>query len=140
MRAARRFTGKQKILTRYKSFHGGSTGSLNATGDFRRQFAETGISGFVKFFDLQAFQTTWGGNQKDSITNYLAYLEEVILMENPESIAAILTETFVGSGGALVNPPEILQGIRALCDKYKIVMILDEVMVGLGRAGEMFSY
>jgi taurine--2-oxoglutarate transaminase len=113
---------------------------LNATGDFRRQFAETGISGFVKFFDLQAFQTTWGGNQKDSITNYLAYLEEVILMENPESIAAILTETFVGSGGALVNPPEILQGIRALCDKYKIVMILDEVMVGLGRAGEMFSY
>jgi taurine--2-oxoglutarate transaminase len=61
-------------------------------------------------------------------------------MENPNSVAAMLIETVCGSGGVLVNPPEVLQGIRALCDKYKILLILDEVMVGLGRTGEMFSF
>jgi taurine--2-oxoglutarate transaminase len=140
MRAARRYTGKHKILTRYKSFHGGSTGSLNATGDFRRAFAEAGISGFVKFFDFQTFQFKWGSDVGSSISNYLAYLEEVILMENPNTIASIMIETVVGSGGVLINPPEVVQGIRALCDKYNIVLIMDEVMAGLGRTGEMFSF
>lgn len=67
-------------------------------------------------------------------------MEEVIINENPGTIAGILVETVCGSGGVLVNPPEVLQGIRALCDKYGIVMIIDEVMVGFGRTGEMFSY
>jgi taurine--2-oxoglutarate transaminase len=140
IRAARRYTGKHKIMTRYKSYHGSSAGSLNATGDFRRQFAEPGISGFVKFFDLQAMQFKWGDNQENSVSNYLAYIEETIINENPSSIAAIMIETICGSGGVLVNPDAVLQGIRALCDKYKILLILDEVMVGLGRTGEMFSF
>lgn len=95
-------------MTRYKSYHGGSTGSITATGDFRRQFGEVGVSGFVKFFDLQAFQFNWGKDQQSSISNYLAYLEEVIMNENPATIAAIMIETVTGSAGVLVNPPEVL--------------------------------
>ncbi|EGR32936.1 hypothetical protein IMG5_066220 [Ichthyophthirius multifiliis] len=140
IRAARRFTGKQKILTRYKSYHGGSIGSLTATGDFRRQFAENGVSGFVKFFDFQAMQFQWGKNQEESINNYLAYLEELIINEGHHTVAAIMIETITGSGGVLINPDGVLRGIRSLCDKYKILLILDEVMVGLGRTGEFFSF
>jgi taurine--2-oxoglutarate transaminase len=105
IRTARRFTGKHKIMTRYKSYHGSSTGALTATGDFRRGFAESGISGFVKFFDLQAFQFKWGGSQEDAISNYLAYVEETIIMENPATVAAMMIETVTGSAGVLVNPP-----------------------------------
>ena len=113
---------------------------MTATGDFRRWFGEAGVSGFVKFFDLQAFQFKWGNSQKDSVQNYLSYLEEVIINENPGTIAAIMVETVCGSAGVLVNPPEVIQGIRALCDKYNILLILDEVMVGVGRTGDMFSF
>ncbi len=70
----------------------------------------------------------------------MAYLEEVIFMEGPDTVAAILIETITGSGGVLVNPPEVLHGVRALCDKYNIMLILDEVMVGFGRVGEMFAF
>lgn len=127
-------------MTRYKSYHGSSTGALTATGDFRRGFAESGISGFVKFFDLQAFQFRWGNNQQESVSNYLAYLEETIINENPATVAAIMVESVTGSAGVLVNPPEVIQGIRALCDKYNILMIADEVMAGIGRCGEMFAF
>lgn len=140
IRTARKFTGKHKILTRYKSYHGSSVGALNATGDFRRGFAESGVSGFVKFFDLQAFQFKWGSSQQDSVANYLAYLEETIINENPGTIAAVMIETVTGSAGVLVNPPEVVQGIRALCDKYNILLIIDEVMAGIGRCGEMFAF
>lgn len=140
IRTARKFTGRQKILTRYKSYHGSSVGALNATGDFRRGFAEAGVSGFVKFFDLQAFQFKWGLNQAEAVKNYLAYLEEVVINENPSTVAAIMIESITGSAGALVNPPEVIQGIRAICDKYNIILIMDEVMVGLGRCGEMFAF
>ena len=140
IRTARKFTGKTKIMTRYKSYHGSSTGALTATGDFRRGFAESGISGFVKFFDLQAFQFRWGNNQQESVSNYLAYLEETIINENPATVAAIMVESVTGSAGVLVNPPEVIQGIRALCDKYNILMIADEVMAGIGRCGEMFAF
>jgi len=127
-------------MTRYKSYHGSSTGALTATGDFRRGFAEQGISGFVKFFDLQAFQFRWGGNQEDSVRNYLAYVEETLINENPSTVAAIMIETVTGSAGVLVNPPEVVQGIRALCDKYNVLLIIDEVMAGVGRCGEMFAF
>ena len=140
IRAARRFSGKHKILTRYKSYHGGSTGALNCTGDFRRQYGEVGVSGFVKFFDFQAMQMKWGINEKDAIANYLAYLEEVVINETPNTIAAIMVESVVGSAGVLINPLSLMQGIRALCDKYNILLILDEVMTGMGRTGHMFCY
>lgn len=140
IRTARSFTKKTKILTRYKSYHGGSTGSLNATGDFRRFFAEGGTSGFVKFYDLQAMQFKWGKTQEEAISNYLAYLEETILNEGPQTVAAIMVEAITGSAGVLVNPLEVMQGIRALCDKYGILMIIDEVMSGVGRCGEMFAF
>lgn len=140
IRTARKFTGRHKIMTRYKSYHGSSTGPLTATGDFRRGFAEAGVSGFVKFFDLQAFQFRWGNTEQESIGNYLAYVEETIINENPATVAAIMIETVTGSAGVLVNPPEVVQGIRALCDKYNILLIIDEVMAGIGRCGEMFAF
>lgn len=67
-------------------------------------------------------------------------MEEIIISEGPGTVAAIMIETITGSAGVLINPPEVLQGIRALCDKYNMLLILDEVMVGLGRCGEMFAY
>lgn len=127
-------------MNRYRSYHGGTTGPLTATGDFRRNFGESGVSGFVKFYDFHAQTFKWGKNEEEAIGNYLAYLEETILYENPATVAAIMIETVTGSAGALINPPKVMQGIRALCDKYNILLIADEVMVGLGRTGEMFCY
>ena len=70
----------------------------------------------------------------------MAYVEETIINENPNTIAAIMIETVTGSAGVLVNPPQVVQGLRALCDKYNILFIIDEVMAGIGRCGEMFAF
>jgi len=98
------------------------------------------VSGFVKFFDLQAFEFKWGLDESQAVSHYLTYLEETITNENPNTIAAIMIETITGSGGVLINPQECMEGIRALCDKYGILLIFDEVMAGLGRSGEMFAF
>ena len=140
IRIARRYTGKQKILSRYRSYHGGTTGPLSSTGDFRRQFGEPGVSGYSKFFDYQPMHFQWGKTEEESIKNYLAYVEEFIISEYPQNTAAMIIETIVGANGVLISPPEIVKGLRALCDKYGILLILDEVMAGFGRTGEMFSF
>jgi len=140
VRIARRFTGKTKIMTQYRSYHGGSASTLGATGDFRRWFAEAGSSGFVKIFNPQPLGFSWGSTDETATRRSLQALEEQIQMEGPNTIAAIMLETIVGANGALVPPAGYLEGIRALCDKYKILLILDEVMVGFGRTGELFAF
>mmetsp|Transcript_74059 Transcript_74059/g.176348 ORF Transcript_74059/g.176348 Transcript_74059/m.176348 type:complete len:560 (-) Transcript_74059:298-1977(-) len=140
IRIARRFTGKQKILTQYRSYHGGSTTTLAATGDFRRWYAEAGASGFVKMFNSQPFSFSWAKTDEGKTTLLLQMLEEQIRMEGPNSIAAIMLESIVGAGGALVAPAGYMEGVRALCDKYGILLILDEVMVGFGRTGKMWGF
>jgi len=140
IRIARRFTGKHKILNQYRSYHGGTASTLTATGDFRRWFAEAGATGFVKMFNAQPFGFSWADNDKDKTEILLNMLEEQIRMEGPNTIAAIMLEAIVGAGGVLVPPKGYMEGVRAMCDKYDILLILDEVMVGFGRTGKTWGY
>merc|ERR1712072_1193553 len=140
IRMARRYTGRQKILTQYRSYHGGSASALGATGDFRRWFTESGVTGFVKIFNPQPLGFSWGKTDEDAAELCLKALEEQILLEGPASIAAIMLESVVGAGGVLVPPAGYMQGVRALCDKYDILLILDEVMAGFGRTGEFWAF
>eukprot|EP00933_Yihiella_yeosuensis_P019272 TRINITY_DN15628_c1_g1_i1.p1 TRINITY_DN15628_c1_g1~~TRINITY_DN15628_c1_g1_i1.p1 ORF type:complete len:577 (-),score=107.89 TRINITY_DN15628_c1_g1_i1:127-1857(-) len=140
IRIARLYTGKHKIFSQYRSYHGSSTSALGATGDFRRRFAESGTSGFVKMFNPQPMKFSWGTTDTSATTRTLACLEEQILAEGPESIAAIMLESIVGAGGVLVPPEGYMEGVRALCDRYNILLICDEVMVGFGRTGQFFGF
>merc|ERR1719498_2269217 len=140
IRMARRYTGKHKIINHYRSYHGGTTSTLAATGDFRRWFAEQGSSGFVKMFNSQPFGFKWGDNDAEKTSLLLSMLDEQIRMEGPDTIAAIMLESIVGAGGVLVSPKGYMEGVRALCDKYNILLILDEVMVGFGRTGKTWGF
>eukprot|EP00493_Phyllostaurus_siculus_P024988 UN25331 len=140
IRMARRFTGRHKIFNQYRSYHGGTTSTLTATGDFRRWFAEAGSSGFVKMFNSQPFGFAWGYDDATKASLMLSMLDEQIRMEGPETIAAIMLESIVGAGGVLVPPKGYMEGVRALCDKYGILLILDEVMVGFGRTGKFWGF
>ena len=135
IRIARMFTGRHKIAARYRSYHGGTAGSLTLTGDPRRWAAEPGIPGVVRIPDL------YHGIQRgsDSVDHVLAATEEILQLEGPHTIAAIIVEPVTGTNGILVPPDGYLQGLRALCDKYGILLIADEVMAGFGRTGEWFS-
>lgn len=139
IRIARRYTGKHKIFSQYRSYHGGTTSTLAATGDFRRWYAEAGASGFVKMFNSQPFGFKWGNDDGEKTDILLEMLDEQIRMEGPDSIAAIMLEPIVGAGGVLVPPKGYMEGVRALCDKYNILLIFDEVMVGFGRSGKFWG-
>jgi adenosylmethionine-8-amino-7-oxononanoate aminotransferase len=140
IRMARRYTGRQKIFTQYRSYHGGSSSTLTATGDSRRWFAETGQAGFVKIFNPQPFGFSWGMSDGGASRRSLQALEEQVIMEGPQTIAAVMLESFVGANGVLIPPVGYMEGVRAICDKYGIILILDEVMVGFGRTGELFGF
>ena len=122
-----------------RSYHGGTAGPLAATGDFRTRFVGEQM-GFVKIFNPQPVGFSWGNTDEEAGRLSLQALEEHILVEGPSTIAAIMLETVVGAGGVLVPPDGYMQGVRALCDKYEIVLILDEVMCGFGRTGELFAF
>ena len=135
IRIARMFTGRHKIMVRYRSYHGGTAGSLSLTGDPRRWAAEPGIPGIVRVLDpYHGIQRGW-----ESAEQSLAMIEEVIQLEGPKHIAAFLLESVTGTNGILVPPDGYMQGVRALCDKYGILMIVDEVMAGFGRTGRWFA-
>ena len=144
IRIARRFTGRSKIINFYRSYHGGSPGGLQATGDFRRDFVEgTGpVPGFIKTFNpLDPHGTfNFGATDEDKAANALAYLEDQILMEGAESVAAVMFEPIIGSGGVYVAPAGYMEGVREICDKYGILFIADEVMVGFGRTGTFWGF
>src|SRR5215204_5392946 len=135
IRIARLFTGRQKIGARYRSYHGGTAGVLTLTGDPRRWGAEPGIPGVFRIPDF------YHGIQKgyDTTEDVLARTEEIIELEGPKTIAAIIVEPVVGTNGILIPPDGYMQGLRELCDKYGILLIADEVMAGFGRTGEWFS-
>jgi taurine---2-oxoglutarate transaminase len=135
IRLARLATGRHKILARYRSYHGGSAGSLTLTGDPRRWASEPGIPGVVHVLDpYHGIERGW-----DTAQQSLSMIEEVIQLEGPHTIAAFILESVTGSNGVLVPPDGYMQGVRALCDKYGIMMICDEVMSGFGRTGEWFA-
>jgi taurine---2-oxoglutarate transaminase len=135
IRIARMVSGRHKIGARYRSYHGGTAGALTLTGDPRRWAAEPGIPGVFRIPDF------YHGIQQGSDTTeeVLARTEEILELEGPKTIAAIIVEPVVGTNGILIPPDGYMQGLRALCDKYGILLIADEVMAGFGRTGEWFS-
>ena len=141
VKIARMFTRKNKVFSRYRSYHGSSFGAGNLTGEPRRYTLEPGIPGFVKFFDPYVYREAIPFESEEAATKYyLTKLEEQIQYEGPNQIAAIVMETITGSNGVIIPPKGYLPGVRALCDKYDILMICDEVMAGWGRTGEMFAF
>ena len=135
IRIARLVTGRHKIIARYRSYHGGTAGSLTLTGDPRRWAAEPGIPGVVRVMDpYHGIQRGW-----DTAEQTLAHVEEVIQLEGPHTIAAFILEPVTGTNGILIPPDGYLQGIRKLCDRHGILLIADEVMSGFGRTGEWFA-
>ena len=145
MKLARGYTGRHKILTRYRSYHGATAGAMAATGDPRRVAWEPNLmTGIVHFLDPYRYRSTFHRTnpnipEKEFTQDYLNHLEEIILYEGPESVAAILMESVTGTNGIIIPPAGYMQGVRALCDKYGIVMIADEVMSGFGRTGKWFA-
>ena len=135
IKIARSFTGRHKIMARYRSYHGGTAGAMALTGDPRRWTTEPGMPGVVHFLDPYHGP----GRPVDSADQSLAMLEEIIQLEGPNHIAAIFLETVSGTNGILIPPDGYLQGVRSLCSKYGIRMVCDEVMAGFGRTGEWFA-
>lgn len=141
VKMARMFTGKSKVFSRYRSYHGSSFGAGNLTGEPRRYALEPGIPGFVKFFDPYVYREAIEFESEEVATKYyLTKLREQILYEGPDSVAAIVMETVTGSNGVIIPPKGYLPGVRALCDEFNMLMICDEVMTGWGRTGKMFAF
>jgi taurine--2-oxoglutarate transaminase len=140
IRMARIHTHKHKVLSFYRSYHGNTGASIQATGDPRRWPNEY-ASQHVHFFGPFPYRSPfWSDSPEQETERALEHLEQVIMFEGPGTIGAILMESVVGTAGILVPPPGYLEGVRALCDKYEIVWIADEVMSGFGRTGAWFAW
>jgi taurine--2-oxoglutarate transaminase len=135
IRIAKAVTGRQKILARYRSYHGATYATITLTGDPRRWANEPGMPGVVHVLD------PYHGTQRgfEDADTALAYLDETIALEGPDTIAAFILEPVTGTNGILIPPDGYLQGVRALCDRHGILLIADEVMSGFGRTGEWFA-
>jgi taurine--2-oxoglutarate transaminase len=140
IRMARLTTGRDKVLSTYRSYHGNTGAAVVATGDWRRIPNEY-ARGHVHFFGPFAYRSEfWAETPEQESERALHHLERVIVSEGSSSIAALLLETVPGTAGVLIAPPGYLEGVRLLCDKYGIVLIFDEVMCGFGRTGEWFAW
>lgn len=140
IRMARIHTGRRKVLSFYRSYHGNTGAAIVATGDPRRwpnEYAEDHVHFFGPYLYRSHF---WATTVEQESERALAHLADVITFEGPGTIAAILIETIVGTAGVLVPPPGYLEGVRRLCDEHGIVLILDEVMAGFGRTGRWFAF
>ena len=140
IKAARLFTGKHKIITRYRSYHGATNAAMSLTGDPRRWANEPGMPGVVRVMDPSPYHYSFGGTDEEKTANNLQYLEEVIMYEGPQNIAAMFIETVTGTNGILPPPKGYLKGLRELLTKYDILMVCDEVMAGFGRTGKMYAF
>lgn len=139
IKIARLVTGRDKIITRYRSYHGATMGSMTASGDPRRWPVEPGVPGVVRVFDPYCYRCPFGKTPDSCGRECVSHIEEVIQMEGPDSIAAILVEGITGSNGLLVPPDDYYPKLRALCDRYGILLITDEVMSGFGRTGKWLA-
>ena len=141
IKMARMYTGRKKVFSRYRSYHGSTFGAGNLTGEPRRFPLEPGVPGFVKFFDPYIYRDDLPfKTEKECTEFYLRRLREQIIYEGADSIAAIVLETITGSNGVIIPPEGYLPGVRKLCDEFGIMMICDEVMAGFGRTGKMFAF
>jgi taurine---2-oxoglutarate transaminase len=139
IKMARLYTGRNKIITRYRSYHGATMGSMTASGDPRRWPVEPGTPGVVRVFDPYCYRCPFGQRVETCHRECVSHIEEVIQMEGPDSIAAILVEGITGSNGLLIPPDDYYPKLRALCDRYGILLIDDEVMSGFGRTGKWLA-
>ncbi|WP_280371417.1 aspartate aminotransferase family protein [Nocardia wallacei] len=140
VRMARLHTGRPKVLSRYRSYHGGTETAVNLTGDPRRWPNDRGSSGVVHFFGPFLYRSQfYARDEAEESQRALAHLEQTIAMEGPDTIAAIVLESVPGTAGIMVPPPGYLAGVRELCDRHGIVFIADEVMSGFGRTGRWFA-
>lgn len=140
IKIAKTVTGRYKIFSRYRSYHGSTYGAANLTGEPRRYTCEPGIPGFIKFFDPYLYRAPFPFDSEEAATKYyIGQLREQIIYEGRQSVAAIFLETITGSNGIIIPPKGYLKGIRDLCDEFGILMVCDEVMTAWGRTGEWFA-
>ena len=140
IKAVRQYTGRFKILSRYRSYHGATNACLQLTGDPRRIPNQPGSPGFVHVMDPWPYDYSFGDSEEEITKNNLIYLEEVIQYEGPDTIAAMFIETVTGTNGILPPPKGYLKGLKALLEKYGILLVTDEVMCGWGRTGKLFGF
>jgi taurine---2-oxoglutarate transaminase len=147
IKLARWYTGRHKIIARYRSYHGATAGAITLTGDPRRWFAEPGIPGVVRMFDPYTYRCS-AGSRGDTVAEHVAacpvcsggpHLEEILQYEGPHTVAAVILETVTGTNGIIVPPDGYLRSIREVCDRHGVLLILDEVMAGFGRTGRWFA-
>jgi taurine---2-oxoglutarate transaminase len=140
LRMARLHTGRHKVMAAYRSYHGATAGAIAMTGDPRRWASEPGMPGVVRYWGPYPYRSAFHAeNEAQESERALQHLRDTIAVEGPTTIAAIILETVVGTNGILVPPPGYLEGVRAICDEFGIMMIADEVMAGFGRCGEWFA-
>ena len=140
IRMARLHTGRHKVLATYRSYHGATAGSITLTGDPRRWPSEPGQPGIVHFWGPYTYRSAFHSEtEEQERERALAHLRDTLMVEGPHTVAAIILETVVGTNGILVPPEGYLQGVRAICDEFGIMLIADEVMAGFGRCGEWFA-
>jgi taurine--2-oxoglutarate transaminase len=135
IKLARAYTGRHKILARYRAYHGATLGAMTLTGDPRRWANEPGIVGVVRYPDTHR----WGEKEPRPVAESLQGLEDVIRYEGAHTIAAVFLETIVGTNGILIPPDGYIQGVRDICTRNDILMVADEVMAGFGRTGRWFA-
>lgn len=140
VRMARLHTGRPKVLATYRSYHGATGTAINLTGDTRRWPSDTGTAGVEHFFGPFLYRSPFHSSSPgEESARALDHLEQVIALEGPATIAAVILETVPGTSGIMPPPPGYLSGVRALCDRHGIVLIADEVMCGFGRCGKWFA-
>ncbi|WP_328582584.1 aspartate aminotransferase family protein [Streptomyces sp. NBC_00370] len=140
VRMARVHTGRPKVLSAYRSYHGSTSTAINLTGDPRRWASDTGSAGVVRFWAPFLYRSPfYASTEAEECARALEHLESTIAYEGPATVAAIVLETIPGTAGVMTPPPGYLAGVRELCDRYGIVFVLDEVMAGFGRTGKWFA-
>jgi taurine---2-oxoglutarate transaminase len=139
IKLARWYTGRHKIVARYRSYHGATAGAITATGDPRRWPAEPGIPGVVRILDPYTYRCPAGHPDPCPVCSGAPHLEEILQYEGPQTVAAVILETITGTNGVIVPPDGYLQSVREVCDRHGILLICDEVMAGFGRTGKWFA-
>ncbi len=139
IKLARWYTGRHKVIARYRSYHGATAGAITLTGDPRRWPAEPGIPGVVRMLDPYTYRCPAGHPDPCPVCTGAPHLEEILQYEGPNTVAAVILETVTGTNGIIVPPDGYLQSIREVCDRHGIVLIFDEVMAGFGRTGTWFA-
>src|SRR5690242_11342821 len=139
IKLARWYTGRHKIVTRYRSYHGATAGAITLTGDPRRWYAEPGLPGIVRMLDPYTYRCPAGHPDPCPVCSGAPHLEEILQYEGAHTVAAVLIETVTGTNGVIVPPDGYLRSIREVCDRHGILLITDEVMCGFGRTGAWFA-